>query len=320
MVQGEPLESDRIDMMKIGLHSFSADAGLGQQLQAAIDAEEAGFDSFWYGHIFGHDALTLAALAALRTKRIELGTAVAQTYARHPFVTAQQALTVEVASEGRFTLGVGPSHQVLVQNMWGIPYERVAKHVREYLSVLRPLLTQGNLAVSGEEYRVVGALQMTDFRPCPVLISALAPLMLRIAGELADGTITWMTGPKTLEDHIVPRITAAAEEAGRPGPRVIAALPVAVTDEPDAARETAASLFEMYGQLPNYRRTLEREGAAGPADVAIVGNEAEVEKQIRAIADTGATDFVDWTYPVGTDASASRKRTWATLQGLIGNV
>lgn len=306
--------------MRIGVHSFSAGPSLDQQLGVVVDAEEAGFDSFWFGHIFGHDALTLAALAGPKTNRIELGTAVAQTYARHPFVTAQQALTNQAASNGRFTLGIGPSHKVLVQDMWGIPYERVAMNVREYLSVLRPLVAQGSVAFRGEQYQVVGALQIPDRSPCPVLISALAPMMLRIAGELADGTVTWMTGPKTLANHVVPRINSAAEGAGRPKPRVIASLPVAVTDDPDAARQTAAKLFEMYGQLPNYRRMLDREGASGPSEVALVGNEADVERQIRAIADTGATDFVAWTYPVGDDAEASLDRTWALLKGLVGKV
>ncbi|HEY5625143.1 MAG TPA: TIGR03564 family F420-dependent LLM class oxidoreductase [Dehalococcoidia bacterium] len=306
--------------MRIGIHSFSGGPSLDEQLKVAVDAEEAGFESFWYGHIFGHDALTLAALAAVKTKRIELGTAVAQTYARHPFVTAQQALTTQAAAEGRFTLGIGPSHHVLVQGMWGLPYERVAENVREYLSVLRPLIDQGNVAFSGEQYRVVGALQIPDRKPCSVLISALAPMMLRIAGELADGTLTWMTGPKTIADHIVPRINSAAEEAGRPPPRVCVSLPVAVTDDVAAARDAAAALFEMYGQLPNYRRMLDREGAAGPADVAIAGSEADVERQIRAIADTGATDFVVWTYPVGEDAQASLDRTWSLVKGLVGKV
>ena len=306
--------------MRIGIHSFSAGASLDEQLQLAVDAEEAGFDSFWIGHIFGHDGLTLAALAALKTKRIELGTAVAQTYARHPFIMAQQAITIQAAAEGRFALGIGPSHQVLVQGMWGIPYERVAKHVREYLSVLRPLVDQGNVAFTGDEYRAIGALQIPDRKPCPILVSALAPMMLRIAGELADGTLTWMTGPKTVAEHVVPRITAAAEEAGRPAPRVGVGLPVAVTDDVPAAREAAATLFEMYGQLPNYRRMLDREGAAGPADVAIAGDEAEVERQIRALADIGVTDLVAWLFPFGGDPGASVDRTWSLLKGLVGNV
>ncbi len=306
--------------MRIGLHSFSAGPSLEEQLKVAVDAEEAGFDSFWYGHIFGHDALTLAALAATKTKRIELGTAVAQTYARHPFVTAQTALTVQAASGGRFTLGIGPSHKVLVESMWGIPYEHVAENVREYLSVLRPLLDQGNVAFSGQQYRVAGALQIPDRKPCSVLISALGPMMLRIAGEMADGTLTWLTGPKTVANHIVPRINAAAKEAGRPAPRVGVALPVAVTDDVAAAREAANGLFVMYGQLPNYRRMLDREGASGPGDVIIAGDEAAVERQIRALADIGATDFVAWVFPVGEDGPASIDRTLAVVKGLIGKI
>jgi len=306
--------------MRIGIHSFSAGPSLEEQLKIAVDAEEAGFESFWYGHIFGHDALTLAALAATKTKRIELGTAVAQTYGRHPFIMAQQAVTIQAAASGRFALGIGPSHKVLVESMWGIPYERVANHVREYLSVLRPLLDQGAVAFSGDQYRVAGALQIPDRKTCPVLISALAPMMLRLAGELADGTLTWMTGPKTVAEHIVPRINSAAEEAGRPSPRVGVALPVAVTDDVPAAREAATKLFEMYGQLPNYRRMLDREGAAGPADVIIAGDEADVERQIRAIADIGATDFVFWAYPVGEDTQASLDRTWSLAKGLVGKV
>jgi F420-dependent oxidoreductase-like protein len=306
--------------MRIGISSFSVGPSLDEQLKVAVDADEAGFDSIWFHHIFGHDALTLAALAGPITKRIEVGTAVAQTYARHPFIMAQQALTIQAAASGRFTLGIGPSHKVLVQDMWGIPYERVAENVREYLSVLRPLLDQGNVAFSGEQYRVVGALQIPDRSPCSVLISALAPMMLRIAGELADGTLTWMTGPKTVAEHIVPRINSAAEEAGRPQPRVGVSLPVAVTDDVAAAREAAATLFEMYGQLPNYRRVLDREGAAGPADVTIAGDEADVERQIRALADVGATDFVAWAFPVGEDAQSSVARTWSLLKGLVGKV
>lgn len=306
--------------MRIGIHSFSGGASLEEQLQLATDTEEQGFESIWYGHIFGHDALTLATLAGQRTERIEIGTGVAQTYARHPFVLAQQALTIQAASGGRFTLGVGPSHKVLIEQMWGMPYEHVARHVREYLTVLRSLVDNRQVAFSGEEFRVAGALQMPDAKPCSIVVAALGPMMLQIAGELADGTVTWMTGPKTVKDHIVPRINAAAEAAGRPRPRVLVGLPVAVTDDVPAACQAAAKEFEMYGQLPNYRRVLDREGAAGPADVAVVGNEAEVEAQVRAIADAGATDFATWTFPVGDNAQASLDRTWSLMKGLVGKV
>jgi alkanesulfonate monooxygenase SsuD/methylene tetrahydromethanopterin reductase-like flavin-dependent oxidoreductase (luciferase family) len=145
-------------------------------------------------------------------------------------------------------------------------------------------------------------------------------MMLRIAGELAEGTVTWMTGPKTVETHVVPRINAAAEAAGRPKPRVCVCLPVAVADDVAEARQRAARGFQIYGHLPNYRRMLDREGAAGPEDVAIVGNEAEVERQLRAMAGTGCTDLVAAVFPAQEDAGASIVRTWSLLKGLVGRL
>ncbi len=306
--------------MRIGIHSFSARPTLEEQLQQVADADRDGFDSYWFGQALGFDALTLAAMAGQSTSRIELGTAVAVTYSRHPFAMALQALTVQAATEGRFTLGIGPSHRPLVRDMWGLPYEQVALYVREYLLVLRPLVQEGRVAFSGTQFRVSGARQMAEVKPCPILISALAPMMLRIAGELADGTVTWMAGPKTIETHVVPRINAAAEAAGRAKARVCVCLPVAGADDVAEARQRAARAFQIYGHLPNYRRMLDREGAAGPEDVAVVGDEAEVERQLRALAGTGCTDLVASIFPAEEDGAASVARTWSLLKGLIGKV
>ena len=312
--------------MRIGLN-YGGVASIEAQIQSVdeyvqrvVDAEEDGFDSIWIAQIFGADALTVIALAGPRTSRIEMGTGVVPTYPRHPFVLAQQALTVQAAAGGRLTLGIGLSHQPVIEGMWGLSYEKPARHMREYLSVLRPLVEEGNVAFSGDVFRVTGGLQVPGAEPFPILVASLAPMMLRIAGELADGTVTWMTGPKTIETHIVPRISAAAEEAGRPAPRVGVALPVAVTGEASAAREQAAQTFQMYGALPNYRRMLDIEGAKGPADVAIVGNEAEVEGLIREIAAAGATDFIAALFPTDSDPDASMERTRALLKSLVGKV
>ncbi len=293
---------------------------LDDQVQRAVDAERDGFDGVWFAQIFGADALTIIALAGEKTERIELGTAVVPTFSRHPFTMALQALTVQAATDGRFTLGIGPSHQLVIENMWGLSYDKPATHVREYVSVLRSLSEDGNVAFSGSAFNVTGGLQVPGGKPFPILIAALAPMMLRVAGELADGTLTWMAGPKTIEQHIVPRINAAAEAAGRPKPRVCMALPVAVTDNPAKARERATAEFQMYGQLPSYRRMLDKEGAAGPADVAIVGDEAAVERQVRACADAGATDFSAAIFPADDDAEASVARTRALLKSLVGKV
>ena len=291
-----------------------------EHVQRVVAAEEDGFDSIWIAQIFGADALTVIALAGPRTKRIEMGTGVVPTYPRHPFVLAQQALTVQAAAGGRLTLGIGLSHQPVIEGMWGLSYDKPARHMREYLSVLRPLVEEGTVAFSGDVFRVQGALQVPGAQPFPILIAGLAPMMLRIAGELADGTVTWMTGPKTIETHIVPRISAAAEAAGRPAPRIGVALPVAVTDDATAARKQAAQEFQMYGFLPNYRRMLDIEGAQGPEDVAVIGTEAEVESQIRAIAAAGTTDFIAALFPTDGDPDVSMTRTRALLKNLVGKV
>ena len=305
--------------MRIGI-GYSGVASLEAQVREVVGAEEDGFDSVWFAHIFGADALTIIALAGAKTTRIELGTSVIPIHSRHPFALAQQALTVQAATGGRLTLGIGLSHQPVVEGMWGLSYEKPARLMREYLSVLRPLLRGETVAFSGEVFRVAGALQVPGATPPPVLIAALAPMMLRIAGELADGTVTWMAGAKTIESHIAPRINAAAEAADRPRPRVAVGLPVAVTDDPAQVRERAAQEFQIYGQLPNYRRMLDIEGADGPGDVTIVGDEAEVERQVRALASAGATDFSASIFPVGDDAAAGMARTRDLLKGLVRKI
>jgi F420-dependent oxidoreductase-like protein len=289
-------------------------------VQRVVDAEQDGFDSVWIAQIFGPDALTIVALAGARTQRIELGTAVIPTFPRHPFALAQQALTAQAAANGRLALGIGPSHKLVVEDMWGLSYDQPAKHIREYLSVLRPLVQQGSVAFRGDVFHVSGALQVPGARPFPILIAAMAPVMLRIAGELADGTVTAFTGPKAVETHIVPRINGAAAAAGRPRPRICVGVGVAVTDDAAAARELAARDFQIYGTLPAYRRMLDIEGAPGPADVALVGNEAEVERQVRALAAAGATDLLAMIFPADKDEAASLARTLALLKSLVGRV
>jgi F420-dependent oxidoreductase-like protein len=290
------------------------------QVQAIVDAENDGFEGIWFGQIFGPDAMTVMAVAGAKTSRIELGTSVVPTYPRHPHVMAQQALTTQAATNGRFNLGIGLSHAPVVEGMWGLSYDRPAVHMREYLSVLLPLVREGRASFNGENYRVNANVSVPDAKPMPVLIAALAPVMLRMCGEMTDGTITWMTGPKTLETHIVPRLNKAAADAGRPAPRVVVGIPVAVTDNPDEAREKAARAFAIYGTLPNYQRVLGKEGVSGPAEIAIVGSEKEVEAGIRAVASAGATDFLAASYPVGDDPKASLDRTRALLKSLIGKV
>jgi 5,10-methylenetetrahydromethanopterin reductase len=223
---------------------------------------------------------------------VGLGTAVTPTYPRHPTALAQQALTTAAASGGRFTLGIGLSHQLVIEGMLGMSYDQPARHMREYLSVLMPLARGETVNFQGEQYRVSGvALDVPDAGELPVVVAALGPVMLKLAGEMADGTNTWMVGPRTMENHIIRRLGAAAAEAGRPSPRVVGGFPIVLTNKPDDARARIPQQLTIYGQLPSYRAMLDREGGAGPADIAIAGDENRLRSDLKRLEDMGVTHF-----------------------------
>jgi len=259
---------------------------------AARAAEQDEFSTYAMSQIFGLDSMGVLEVVGREVPRIGLATGVVPTYGRHPVTMAQQALTVQAASGGRFTLGIGLSHQLVIEGMFGLSFDKPLRHMREYLDVLMPLLTEGKADVDGETISTHAAIYVVDRKPPSVLVAALGPKMLELAGRVTDGTVTWMTGPATCASHIVPIITAAAESAGRPAPRIVASLPICVTSDADAARDRAAKDFQVYGFLPSYRAMLDREGAAGPADVALVGDEATVTKDLGRLADAGVTEFV----------------------------
>ncbi len=309
--------------MKIGLFVGASAADkikLDEIVAQGVQAEADGFDSFWLPHISarGSDALTALALVGAQTERIAVGTGVVPTYPRHPTMLAQQAITTQIAADGRLTLGIGPSHKPGIEGAFGLSYDHPAKHVEEYLAVLRPLIDDGKVDFDGDFYNVHAELAVPDGMPVSVMISALAPRMLRLAGAVADGTITWMAGVRAIDSHVVPRINTAAADAGKQNPRVCVGLPVAVTDDESAGRAQAAQLFERYGALVNYRRILDVGDVEGPSEVAVIGNEAEVERQLRAFADAGATEFIASVFPVGDDAKASITRTHTLLKSLVG--
>jgi F420-dependent oxidoreductase-like protein len=302
--------------MRIGL-GVRVDAGLDEILADVKRAEEAGFQSAWLANIFGVDALTAVTLAGRETSRIELGTAVVPTHSRHPLYMAQQALTAQAAIGGRLALGLGPSHKVVIESLLGLSYGRPARHVREYVEIVRALVHEGKVSHRGELYRVQGQLQVPDARPFPILVGGLGERMRRIAGSLADGTITWMVGKRTLRDVLIPDVNAAAVSAGRPAPRVVASFPVAVCDgDVAAARDAISTGLTIYGQLPSYRAMLDLEGAARPGDVALVGSEAQLERELCELADAGVTDLLANPIPVGPDPKASAARTYALLAEL----
>ncbi len=271
------------------------------------EAEEAGLDSAWMANIRAHDAIVTLTVAGRETSRIRLGTAVTPTFPRHPVALAQQALTAAAATGGRFTLGIGLSHRPVIENLYGLSYDRPARHMREYLEVLMPLLDGATADFDGGVFNVHDiAIEVPGTERPPVVVAALGPVMLTIAGSLADGTNTWMVGPKTMADHVVRRLHDAAVAAGRPDPLVVGGFPIVITDKVEAARQALAEPLAIYGKLPSYRAMLEREGVAHPVDLALVGNERAVAAQLRHLRDIGVTDFMGAIFDVEEGA---RRRT-----------
>ncbi|OLF07948.1 TIGR03564 family F420-dependent LLM class oxidoreductase [Actinophytocola xanthii] len=274
--------------------------GVVDQVRVAADA---GFATAWSSQALGWDALTAIAVAGTAGVDVAVGTAVVPVPQRHPMVLAAQALTVQAAVAGRLTLGIGAGIGAMVSGMFGLPADRPVRRMREYLTVLGPLLRGDTVDHRGETLTAVGAVAAAGGVPAPpVLVAAMGPRMVRLAGELADGTVTWMTGPRTLGEHIVPAITRAA--AGRPAPRVVAGLPVCVTDMAEDVRARIAERFALAAQVPEYRATLDREGATGPQDVAIVGTETEVARSLAQLRDAGVTELM--AAPFGTTDEQAR--------------
>lgn len=290
-------------------------------------AEEAGLTSVWIPQIPDEfDALTAAAIAGAETTRIEIGTAVVPVQPRHPIALAQQALSVQAVCEGRLRLGLGVAHHWIVDEMMGMPYERPAATMRAYLDVLDAALAgPGAVDVENGVFRIHNPLDITDITPTPVLIAALGPVMLRLAGERADGTILWMADERTIAEHIAPTITKAAEGAGRGAPRIVAGVPVCLCrdDQVDAAVARANRILAEAEISPNYQRLLEHGDAREVGDLLAAGSESSIEKRLHAFADAGATDISVRVLPIGNDrdelkASYARTREYlASLDGAL---
>jgi len=282
------------------------DASLGKYVRIARDIEARGFNSLWLAHIRSHDAVMAMALAGRETERIEVGTAVTPIQPRHPMALAQQALSASDMAGGRFTLGVGLSHARVIEDMLGLSWTRLAKTMEEYLTVLNPLLHGRAVEFNGDLYQVDISLDIQNpVQPKSTVVAALGPRMLAVAGAHSDGTVLWMTGPRTTETYIEPKISEAARRHNRKPPRIIAGFPVLLTQDETAGREFIAKQLAHYGNLPSYRAMLDREGVAGPADLALVGDEAKLAKDIGRIKDSGATDFISVLIETG-DGSSDR--------------
>ena len=277
---------------------------------------DAGLASYWLPQQFDVDALALAGVIGREVPRIEVGTAVVPMQTRFPLHMAQAALTAQALSGGRFTLGIGVEHDWVVRDMWGLPFDRPVAEMAEYVEIVTTLLATGKVRFSGEFFTVDSFLHR--FRPMPetqVLLGALGPRMLRLAATRAHGTSTWLAGLATVRDHIVPTVTRAADEAGRLRPRVVVLLPVAVTDDEAGARARVDEAFGLYLRMPSYRGALAREGAERPGDVAVVGTRDQVEQQLAALAEAGATDLGAILFAAD---DREEEATWDLLRAVAG--
>ena len=303
--------------MEIGINATGlvAGASIPKIIAHARAAAEDGFSSYWLAEhpTGGFDLLTVLSAVGVAVPGVRLGTAVIPTWPRHPVALAGQAVTVNEMLEGRLTLGVGLSHKPFMQQL-GIEFDKPIRHLREFLSVLGPLLAEGRVDSSGQSISAQAQFFQAPRFSLPIMVAALGPQALKVAGSLTDGTVLAWVGPKTIREHIAPTIQAAAEAAGRAAPKIVATLPVCVTSQESVIRDKVAHNLSMYGKLPSYRAMLDREGVDGPADVAIVGEEQAVVDQIMALQQAGVTEFTASEFVTNPDEQAATREILKTLR------
>lgn len=296
--------------MRIGINATAlvSKASIEAFVDHATTAEADGFSSYWVAEhpTGGLDALTVLTVVGQSISSMELGTAIVPTYPRHPMVLAGQALTTQSAIKGRLTLGIGLSHQTMMQEL-GLEDDKPIRHLIDYLSVLCPLLDQGSVDHEGPSIRARADVFAPQAEPPEVVVAALGPQTLRVAGARTAGTSLAWVGPRTIAEHIVPTISEAAERAERPAPRIIATLPIGVTNDPDGARRKLAPTAAFYSSLPSYQAMFEREGVTDPTEIGIFGSASEVEDRLGVLADAGVTDFAASEFgPTADEREATR--------------
>jgi 5,10-methylenetetrahydromethanopterin reductase len=306
--------------MQVSMFGQLSGEGVSSPIDATIEnlakLRDEGFRRVWMSQMpYEPDLLTILAVALREVDTIEVASGVVPIQNQHPMQMAQRALTVSLASQGRFILGLGMTHQAVTEGMWGIPWDKPVRRLNEYLDGLLPLLAGESVNATGETVTTRGALVIPGAPRPEVYIAALGPQLLKIAGRRTAGTCTWMTGPKTLTEHVSPTLRQAAVDAGRSenSVRVAASLPISVTDDVDGVRKQAAEQFAIYGTLPSYRAMLDREGYAGPEDAAIIGDEDTVKARLAELAAAGVDEYVAAVFDASPEG---RDRTRAVLRQL----
>ncbi|MEU1981702.1 TIGR03564 family F420-dependent LLM class oxidoreductase [Nocardia sp. NPDC019395] len=296
-------------------HSAAANA-VDDVIERARFVQQTGIDRVWFAQRFDFDSLSLAAVVGSAVPGLHIGTSVVPINPRHPLVVASQAQTAHAASHRRFTLGLGLGARALEEPAFGVAADRPIRRLREYLTVLRSVLTTGTVDFTGDTVTAAPPLPATvaGGDGPDIVVAAMGPQALTAAGELSDGIVPFLAGPRALGDDIVPRVEAAAGAAGRPRPRVIAGVAVVVTADPDRVRARAAEQMAFYDAIPSYRSVLDREGVASAAELVVIGTEAEVEAQLRRYIDAGATELLITQTDLGGDED--ERATWRFLGSL----
>ncbi|KZM73616.1 TIGR03564 family F420-dependent LLM class oxidoreductase [Nocardia terpenica] len=277
------------------------------------DIVELGLSSLWFGQGYSHDTIALAAVVGREVPGLEVGTSAVPIQARHPLLIASLAQTAQAAAHGRFSLGLGLG-SAWISESYGADFVRPAARLREFLTALTSVLDTGSADFRGEMLTAVTPMSaaVAGATPrLPVLVAAMGPQALRVTGELADGTLPFLAGPRALADHIVTPLTRAAERAGRPRPRIVALVPGVVTSDIPAARRAAEEHTTFYDDIPSYARIIELSGVSRAADLVVLGDEDTIAARIQEYFDAGATDVVftqtDLTTP------EDQRRTWKLL-------
>ncbi|MEE1816780.1 LLM class F420-dependent oxidoreductase [Streptomyces sp. SP18ES09] len=298
----------------VTLSSTSRQLPIDDTVGLAREARDAGLHSAWFGQTFAYDSPSLAAIVGREVPGLQVGTSAIPVFGRHPLLVSSQAQTAQAATGGRFHLGLALGTRHLTETGFGLPYERPVGLLREFLTALRPLLETGEADFHGELLTATTPYPaaVPGARPTvPVLVAAMGPQALRVSGELADGVLPFLAGPRALAEHVVPAVTAAAEAAGRPAPRIVALVPGVVTADVEGVRERAAEAHALYERIPSYQRVIELSGAGRAADVAVIGDEEAVAAEVRRYREAGATEVVFTSTDLGGEED--RRRTWKLL-------
>ncbi|MCZ7631635.1 MAG: TIGR03564 family F420-dependent LLM class oxidoreductase [Microthrixaceae bacterium] len=298
--------------MRIGINGSSLIAlasPLEEVAAHAAEAERDGFAHYWMAQLLWPDALTAIAAIGARTTTIRFGTAVVPTWPRHPLMLAAQALTVSHVLGGRLTLGIGLAHATTVQDTFGMPFDSPAEHMAEYLDVLLPAMEVHAVDARGEHWsgHTDGFGVPPEVEAPSVVLAAMGPRMLELAGSRTDGSVLWLSGPRTIETRIRPALHAAAQKVGRPEPQVVASVPVCVTEDRDKVHDMVATVLAGYNELPSYRSVMDTEHADGPADVSLIGSEAEVRAGLESFASAGTTEFSALEFPSDDHEAAATR-------------